>query len=118
MRTYVSINRKLKSALSPILPTAHGDYGGKDDAYAVFRVSARTKSVIGSGENQAVVCYGFVDVFTKTNSSVENSVLFKIDKALEENGFMVANITDPEYIYDKHYFHAEVTFRYVYPLEV
>lgn len=118
MRTYVSINRKLKSALSPILPIAHGDYGGKDDAYAVFRVSSRTKSVIGSGENQAVVCYGFIDVFTKTNSSVEDSVLSKIDKALEENGFMVANITDPEYIYDKHYFHAEVTFRYVYPLEV
>lgn len=118
MRTYVSINSKLKKALSPILPTAHGSYGGKEDAYAVFRVSSRTKSLIGSGENQAVVCYGFIDVFTKTNSSVKDSVLSQIDKALEENGFIVANISDPVYLYDKHYFQAEVTFRYVYHLEV
>lgn len=114
MKTYASINKLIVKTLSQILPTALLKYSGKDNLYATFRVSSRKKRLLASGDNYGISCYGFIDVFSKSNPSIENSVLGKIDEALSNAGFTVLNITDAEYVYDKGEYHAEITFRYLY----
>lgn len=113
MRTYQSINKELVAALRPILPVAHLEYpdGGKE--YATFDVTVMQATHHASGDNHAIRCHGYVDVFTEYDPASADSVLGRIDAALNDAGFSVTSIGGTQYIREMRKYHTEVTFQKV-----
>lgn len=117
MKTYVSINHEITAALSPILPTAHLTYNGRSPEYIIFRVENMRSTQHASGDNQGVICYGFVDIFTVEDPSRRGSLLEEIDYALEEHDFKVASIGPVEYYKYSQKYHTEIAFHCLVKLE-
>jgi hypothetical protein len=111
LKTYVSPNKAIMSALSPILPIAHLQYSGTAETYAIFRIVNRNVSVIGSGRNKVVDCYILIDVFSPDDLSRSDSVVGDIENALLEAGFIVRDIADVNFSPDgspQAYHHTEI----------
>lgn len=114
LKTYVSINKEIVKALSPIIPISHLNYTGTSKDYATFEVSSRQKALEASGDNFGIDCYGYIDVFTASDPSREqDSLIEKIDSALEERDISVVTIRGTEYVQSMNCYHTEITFRKV-----
>lgn len=108
MKTYVSVNKKIVSAIKPIMPIAHLNYKGTSPNYATFNIPVRQAAMLQAGTNEKVRVYGYIDVFTVSDPSVANSVLDQIDDALVSAGFSVINIATVAYIDELEKYHSEI----------
>jgi hypothetical protein len=111
LKTYVSPNKAIMSALSPILPIAHLQHPSPEGTYAIFRIVNRIVSVIGSGRNKVVDCYIYIDVFSPDDLSRADSIIGDIENALLEAGFIVRDIADVRFTPDgspEAYHHTEI----------
>ncbi len=94
MNSYASPNTLIVSALSGIVPCGHLQYLGDEPKYCIFRISNRIPEVIGSGINQMVGCYGYVDLFSNEDESGRNGLAGQIATALKNAGILVRNVAD------------------------
>lgn len=108
MKSFVSVNKRLVKAISPIMPISHLKYSGDSPNYAIFNIPVRQASMLQSGGNERVRVYGYVDVFTADDPSVSDSVLASIDMALSKEGFSVMNIATVAFIDELKKYHSEI----------
>lgn len=111
MKTFISINKKLIAAISPIIPIAHlklPEQPEQSENYALFNIPVRQPSMLQAGTNERIRVYGYIDVFTVADPSTSTSVLDEMDQALTGAGFSVMNIATVAYLEELEKYHSEI----------
>ena len=113
-KKFVPVNHLIVKAFkeaAPEIPCSHIRYSGKSKEYALFSFTSRIPKHFYSGDQNMLETYGFIDLFTVSDPSVKGSITEKIEKALEDNGVWVGNITEVGYDEKIGLFHIEFEIR-------
>lgn len=102
MKSFASPNAAIVAALTALFPKdtvgnhpiGHLKYTGPAAQYCIFKTSNRLAEVIGSGKNQVVGCYGYIDYFSTTDDSGAGKKIALIETALRAAGFKVTDVSD------------------------